>query len=226
MTDRDLAQRLGRSRAAVTERRRRLGIPSFQPHRQPWTRAEEELLGTMPDRRLARRLKRSTESVAARRNSKNIPIFDPKKHVWTPDDDKLLGLRPDAQIAMLLRISESAVHHRRSRLGIPPPGAQGLARTQVRPWLPEEEALLGTVPDAEVARRLGRPHTSVSAHRRHLGIASPQQRWTAEADALLGTIPDRELAQRLGRTVKAIARRRERLRIPAGGGPAQPRQQN
>jgi hypothetical protein len=52
MTDRNVAQRLGRSRQAVAERRRKLRIPPFQPHRRPWSRLEEELLGTMPDARL------------------------------------------------------------------------------------------------------------------------------------------------------------------------------
>jgi len=109
MSDRTLAGRLGCSRQTVTERRRTLRIPPFHPHRQPWSRAEEELLGTMPDRRLARRLKRSVESVATRRAAQGIPIFNPKKHRWTPADDKLLHERPEAQVAMFPHMADASL---------------------------------------------------------------------------------------------------------------------
>jgi hypothetical protein len=213
MPDRLLAERLGCSRQAIVERRRKLRIPPFHPHRRPWSRAEEELLGTMPDKRLARRLNRSAEGVAARRAAKGIPIFNPKKHRWQPADDKLLGGRPDAQIALLLGISRLAVHHRRRRLGIAPAGGRKFAPPP--PWRPSEDALLGSAPDTEVARRLGRSVANVSRRRHHLGIRPPGHHWTPEADALLGKLPDKKVAARLGCTVKAVSRRRERLGIPA-----------
>jgi len=119
MTDQDLAQRLGRSRRAITERRRKLHIPLFRSRRRPWTQAEEELLGTMPDRRFAQKFKRSVRSVIVHRAAKGIPLLHRQKYRWTPADDKLLGARPDAQIAMLLGISRVAVSHRRQRLRIP-----------------------------------------------------------------------------------------------------------
>jgi hypothetical protein len=53
MTDRDLAQRLGRSRGTIIKRRRKLRLAPFHPHTGLWSQAEEDLLGTMPDRRLA-----------------------------------------------------------------------------------------------------------------------------------------------------------------------------
>ena len=51
-------------------------------HRRPWSRREEELLGTMRDEKLARRLGRSVGSVAWRRAVRGIRICDPKKHHW------------------------------------------------------------------------------------------------------------------------------------------------
>jgi hypothetical protein len=39
-----------------------------------------------------------------------------------------------------------------------------------RPWLPEEDALLGTMTDREVARRLGRTKAAVTARRERKGI--------------------------------------------------------
>jgi DNA-binding CsgD family transcriptional regulator len=214
MTDRDLAQRLGRPQQVIRERRRQLAIATFYPAgRRPWTQAEEELLGTMSDQQLARRLKRTPESVKTRRAAKGIPICDPKKHRWTADDDKLLGLRPDAQVAMLLRISVESVKHRRHQLRISLPG-QERTISAPKPWRAEDDALLGTVSDQEIAQRLGRSATSVKARRTRLGIASNRHWWTPGQDVLLGKFPDEELARRLGRSLEAVRARRERLGIP------------
>jgi hypothetical protein len=43
-------------------------------------------------------------------------------------------------------------------------------------WTPEEIALLGTLPDEELARQLGRSLNSVSLKRRRLKIANPRDR--------------------------------------------------
>ena len=45
-------------------------------------------------------------------------------------------------------------------------------RPDTVPWTPEQDALLGTAPDAEVARRLGRSLGAVYSRRHNLGIAS------------------------------------------------------
>ena len=168
----------------------------------------------MSDKHLARRLKRTAESVKTRRAGKGIPICDPKKHRWTADDDKLLGLRPDAQVALLLRVSVEAVKHRRHQLRVSLPGQE---RTMAvpKPWRAEDDALLGTISDQEVAQRLGRSATSVKARRARLGIASYRHWWTPGQDLLLGKFLDEELARRLDRSVEAVRARRERLGIPA-----------
>ena len=85
------------------------------------------------------------------------------------------------------RMSEA--HKRRGT--IPPAMAGPL-------WTPEEDALLGTMPDKDVAERIGRTPTAVPAHRSDLGIPNffkrkpPRKppRWTPEKDVLLGTMPD------------------------------------
>ena len=158
-------------------------------------------------------MSRSTKSVAARRRARGIRIFDPKKHHWTPADDKLLGERPDSQVALFLGISRIAVLHRRCRLRLLRPGAEKYARP--RPWPPEEDALLGTALDAELADKLRRTLSDVSRRRHRLGIPSHGHHWTPKTDALLGKLPDKKVARRLRCTVKAVARRRERLEIPA-----------
>ena len=53
-------------------------------------------------------------------------------------------------------------------LRIPNPAGDGRAR-----WSPKEVALLDTLPDGEVARRLGRSLQSVTQMRYKLGIANP-----------------------------------------------------
>jgi hypothetical protein len=59
----------------------------------------------------------------------------------------------------------------RRQRGCPPP-----ARWADDGWKPEEVALLGTLPDDEVARRLGRSPNSVSLKRRMLKIPNPRDR--------------------------------------------------
>lgn len=68
-------------------------------HHRPWSREEEQLLGTKSDRALARKFGRTTLAVATRRRQLGISLLKP----WRLEDDKLLGLRPDGQVALLLK---------------------------------------------------------------------------------------------------------------------------
>ena len=73
---------------------------------------------------------------------------------------------------------------------------------------------MGTMPDRELARRLGRTPVAVQGRRIHLKIPKfdPKlHQWTAEDDALLGALTDGEVAARLGLTSRAVATRRRRL---------------
>ena len=87
-------------------------------------------------------------------------------------------------------------------------------------WSPEEEAMLGALPDHEVASRTGRTFHSVSAKRRHMGIAgtapSPGvyagKHWTPEEDGWLCRLGAEEAAARLGRSVRSVRLRQARLR--------------
>jgi hypothetical protein len=97
---------------------------------------------------------------------------------------------------------------------------KGLARNLVTGyhgprWAAEQLALLGTLPDAEVARRTGRTANAVRQMRERLGIPNPAgNRWTTEAVALLGRLPDREVARRLGRSLASVTQKRCQLGIP------------
>lgn len=85
-------------------------------------------------------------------------------------------------------------------------------------WTPAQEALLGTVPDEEVARRIGRSEKGVREKREELGIpnAGPtHRRWTRRELRLLGRMPDAEIARRTGRMSARVRHKRRALEIPA-----------
>lgn len=68
---------------------------------------------------------------------------------WTEEHLGRLGLAADSDIAQMLGIGLKEVVERRQALGIPRYRACPVA---VHNWLPEEIALLGTMPDAAVAQ--------------------------------------------------------------------------
>jgi hypothetical protein len=81
-------------------------------------------------------------------------------------------------------------------------------------WTPGEVALLGTMPDEEVAAQIGKTPSAVRQKREGLGIANPAaNRWTAENLALLGTLPDGEVARLAGRSRTAVTQKRCQLGI-------------
>jgi hypothetical protein len=97
------------------------------------------------------------------------------------------------------------VQTRRER-GCPPPN-----RWAEDGWKPEEVALLGTLPDDELARILGRSLISVSTKRRRQGIpsASPRPRnWTDAEDEAVRTLTPTKAATATGRTLRAVYARR------------------
>jgi len=88
-----------------------------------------------------------------------------------------------------------------------------LASKEVRPWTAREDKLLGTKPDPEIARTLGRTLDSVHQRRRKLRIlrAPSTQIWKKDELALLGTMPDKRVARLTGRGLPAVRVRRKQL---------------
>jgi hypothetical protein len=94
------------------------------------------------------------------------------------------------------------VQNRRLKLGIPP-----AANPKCRPWTEAELSLLGTEPDSDVARRIGRPYVAVRDKRNQLNIPYQNPRydwWKPDELALLSTLPEEEVARRTNRSVKAV----------------------
>ena len=77
-----------------------------------------------------------------------------------------------------------------------------------------EIKLLGSRPDAEVARLIGRTVEGVSLKRQKLGIEAPlQPGWTEDEIKLLGRLPDAEVARRVKRSLTAVQIKRLLLGI-------------
>lgn len=86
-------------------------------------------------------------------------------------------------------------------------------------WTDEEIALLGTLPDDEIAAQTGRTVRSVKQARLARGRDSPRQRrnapriWSPQELSMLGTVPDANLAEQLGVSRKHVVDMRRRLGI-------------
>jgi hypothetical protein len=96
-----------------------------------------------------------------------------------------------------------------------PPPATTLGGMPSKPWTAAEVALLGTLPDAKLGKRLGRSWKSVQWKRRKLKIPlqHKDRNWSAAEIAMLGIETDDRVAKLAGRTVSGILSKRSRLGI-------------
>ncbi|MBI1913582.1 MAG: hypothetical protein HYS12_02325 [Planctomycetes bacterium] len=85
-------------------------------------------------------------------------------------------------------------------------------------WTAEEVALVGVLPDEEVAQRTGRTLNAVRLKRKLLRRPNPKYPhwrrlpWTPEQDELVLTLPPAEAAARTGHTFYAVRTRKNKLR--------------
>jgi len=83
-------------------------------------------------------------------------------------------------------------------------------------WSEENLALLGKLPDEEIAELTGRTVDAVRRQRALRGIKNPfAGGWTTEEIAQLGTASDEEVGKRIGRSKLACAQKRFALGIPS-----------
>ena len=189
-----------------------------------WTTQELKLLGTKPDVELAGQLGRTIwavdKDVASHLHrtmgavhNRRFELGIARCHItrpWTPEEDKLLGT------ARLGR-HPTLVKRRRNAMGIAP--------FRRKLWTPVDEALLGKLPDRDVAKRTGHSLLAACSHRRLLGIANSNplrilRPWSKEEMGLLGADTDKNVAKRLGRARDAVTAKRRSLGIPAMMPPA------
>ena len=86
-----------------------------------------------------------------------------------------------------------------------------------RYWTNAEIALLGTMPDHDLARLLKRHPDSVQSKRLALGLRYRRPRyrwWKANELKLLGRRADAEVARLVSRTVGSVRQKRLKLGIP------------
>ncbi|HTV39279.1 MAG TPA: hypothetical protein VMF08_01780 [Candidatus Sulfotelmatobacter sp.] len=227
-----LARQFGRTVSAVTARRcvKRIRLT------KKWRPEDEKILGARPDRQTGLLLGRSPANIYWRRKMLGIPA-KAKPRAWTQEETALLGVKPDAELAKLFGRTVGAVAALRMQLGrtkmdarvnvvkvaghvaavgVPTTKNAGKGARYVT-WTPEEDALLGTLSDAEVAKKLGCSIMRVFRRRSLLGVKNKnpmRRKWTQEEIALLGTKSDREVGLLIGKSVGNVRFKRIELGIP------------
>ncbi len=162
------------------------------------------------------------------------------KPAWlTPEIHAILGVVPDKVVATRTGTTQRTVNDWRRRLGIPSHRSRRAAmlrtygasappedvQLHLPAWLtPGIRALMGTAPDAEVAKGAQVGESSIQKWRKRLGVEraplrprpttlkSPQ--WLTEQVAgWMGTMPDSAIADRVGLKAHTIGKWRRRLGI-------------
>ncbi|MER7069295.1 GcrA family cell cycle regulator [Streptomyces albidoflavus] len=231
----DIARLLGVARSTVSNRVRRLGLPSRRPRVSetlaPGVSPEEILrrewaAGTSTED-IARLLGVAKSTVSNRVRRLGLPSRRPRVSRKGVSRKPALGwqeiLRREwaagtstEDIARLLGVARSTVSTQRRRLGLP---------SRLRPRVSRETAAAigrerraGTA-QAEIARRLGVELHVVKGQLKTLGLSREREGWSAEAKAAMrreweaGT-PGPEIARQLGITPKAVYRLRRTMGLP------------
>lgn len=86
-------------------------------------------------------------------------------------------------------------------------------------WTRRQIAMLGTIPDAALSRKLDLHLSTVLKKRQKLGITASRPpktiHWTPDVIGLLGKIPDGEVALRTGINKASVYWKRCKLKIPS-----------
>lgn len=160
------------------------------------------LAGRMSDREISRRFGIGASTVRRFRLANNIPEF-------SYDDLKLPALlleqletKTNYRLAKEFGVPIKRIKHVRSKLNIQEPKT---TRERFKPledvWTSEALALLGTMPDTELADILDISNFPVKQKRKELGIMAYRRvlpEITPEIMAEFGATSDRALAERLG----------------------------
>jgi hypothetical protein len=163
MSDRDFAERFGYDLNFVGGFRVRNAIPSFRERQQafPWTPYRIKCLGKFSDHQLARRWGIAWWTVWEKRDALGIRARF-SRSTWTQEMLRELPALTPAAAAAKFGLSIHQILKKRKAIG--------LYRGAPRRFTPADDALLGTMSDAQVARQLGMLPASVSQRRRLLGI--------------------------------------------------------
>lgn len=159
--DKAFAARFGYDPQYVGTYRVRCGIASHRQRRYAfvWTPYRLSCLGKHADAALARRWGIHVDTVFRKR--RELGRQSPRrKAVWTAEMRAAVQHRPARAVMALYRLTMGQVCGMRKRLGI--------QRSQRR-FSPAEDLMIGSAPDRDIARLLGRDVNSVADRRRRLG---------------------------------------------------------
>jgi hypothetical protein len=214
-----IAERVGRSQDAVSERRRALGIAP-RPRMRPWSPVEDELMraGTalgLSAAEIAARLRRAPEQVRRRRRallgSARAPV------AFTVAEDHAIaecwtGSGDVEALARALGRSAGSLRLRAQKRGLHRPQPR-------RRWRAYEDAAVRDgyergLTCAQIAAELaGRSAPAVAARAAKLGLATYARTWTPREDRDLRQLARDGIA--LGRAAQLLARTPEALRARA-----------
>ena len=179
----------------------------------PWTKEEDALLGKLTDREVTEKLHRTLLGVRDRRQLLGKRAVghapQPFRMEREPHDhySHLFSTKSNRELRAILGWSHERVCRMRLQL------AGGKVRKKQPDWTQEEDRLLGTQPDKVLARKFGRPVSTVR-HRRWKKRIRVKKDWRPEDDRILGMRNDREVAMLLGRSLTNVGWRRKKLGIP------------
>ncbi|MFG3455024.1 hypothetical protein [Stutzerimonas stutzeri] len=170
-------------------------------------------VGQFSDREIARRFGVGATTVRRYRKANDIPAFRYQLELTQPLIDRLAE-QTDYSLSKEFDIPAKIIKEARAELGIPEPKP---LRPRFQPleeiWNEQTIALLGTMPDYELADMLKISNYPIKAKRKELGINAFEKTYpkiTADIAAEFGLTSDRILAERLGVSPSHI--RRARLR--------------
>ncbi|WP_312170416.1 hypothetical protein [Stutzerimonas kunmingensis] len=169
--------------------------------------------GQLSDREISRRFGVGATTVRRYRKANSISEYFFKLEL-TQSLIEQLAVQTDYGLSKALGIPAKIIKKARTELGIPKPNTTRPRFQQLEGiWNEKTIALLGTMPDYELADRLKISNYPVKEKRKELGIKAfekPYPKITADIAAEFGLTSDRILAERLGVSPSYI--RRARLR--------------
>ncbi|MFT6792763.1 MAG: hypothetical protein ACJAR1_000748 [Rubritalea sp.] len=222
ITDKELSEKIGSSLAAVSMRRKKIGVAASGERgahpRIDWAEWDD-VLGTVEDKILAKKVGCSLGSVVLRRKKLAIPAHNQRKSVDWKLWDEMIPSMADSELSKKIGCAPGSVRVRREKLGIARFDGDLRKKVDWDKW----ESRIGVVDDKDLALLVGCTVGAIVAHKkkRGIGILSEKEKvkrsgnndgWS-QWDHLLGRCPDDVLAELMGVTRSKVGVRRMRLVI-------------
>jgi hypothetical protein len=222
ITDKELAEKIGSSLAAVSMRRNKMGIASSGERGAlpsiDWPKWDD-VLGTVGDKALAKKIGCSLGSIVLRRKKLGIPAFNQRKSVDWELWDEMIPDMADSELSKKIGCAPGSVRVRREKLGIAKYDGDLRKKVDWSRW----ESKIGVVDDKDLALLIGCTVGAIVAHKKKAGIGILSEKEKVKRggasdgwlqwDHLLGRCPDDILAVAMGVSRSKVGVRRMRLVI-------------